>query len=311
METLEPGSQRQPSYQIWFQWLITKNTGTFASMAWFTLGATDMLRTKFGFCSQCMAQNTCSWCSKHTGWLQEWFSQGSPSSLPLKYAYSFHMPLLNCCMGGVPSTTLWEMRSLFHGTVHPGLQVPKQEWKVLLYTMHTRDPCWGFCGDRAMLKGSCQHKRTEWNYVVSSPLEWGFICSEQLKQLANHAVSAFPKKALCPGPVERQPLKVILAKPSSAIARGLPVVKGSLSVLAWLSLGWSLFASEAPEDWRAGKQESEVYSLAFSPQMWDVWQHWIFITRSMCSCKGSLTSSNNLWLNKPFKLAGVSHFSWL
>ena len=111
-------------------------------------------------------------------------------------------------------------------------------------------------------------------------------------------------------PVERQPLKVILAKPSSAIARGLPVVKGSLSVLAWLSLGRSLFASEAPEDWGTRKQESGVYSVAYSPQMWDVWQHWIFITRElMGSCKGSLKSSNNLWLNTSFKLAGESHFS--
>lgn len=67
--------------------------------------------------------------------------------------------------------------------------------------------------------------------------------------------------------------------------------------------GVNSLASEAPEDWGAGKQESG-FILAFSPQMWDVWQHWIFITReSMCSCKGSLTSSNNLWLN--------NHSNWL
>lgn len=279
-------------------------------MAWFTLGATNMLRAKIGFCSQRMARNTCSWCSKHTGWLQEWFPQGSSSSLPLKRAYSCHLPLLNCCIGGFPSTALWEVLSLFHGTVHPGLQVPKQEWKVLLYAMHTRDPCWGFCGDRATLKGSCQHNRTEWNCVVSIPLEWGFICSEQLKQLANHAVSAFLKKALCPqNQWSGSPWRWYW--PNQVLPSPGDFLLWKEAFQCWLGWVWGeVSASEAPEDWGARKQESGVYSVAFSPQMRDVWQHWIFITRElMGSCKGSLKSSNNLWLNTSFKLAGESHFS--
>ena len=302
METLEPGSQRQPSYQKWFQWLITKNT--------------DWHICLYGLIHPGSYKHI-----KDKGWVL--LSVHGPEHMQLMFkahrlAARMVLPrftLLSspqaCIQLSLASAQLLHGWGPQHHTLGNAFSTPwccspraagaKAGMKGLIVYHAYKGSVLRFSWGRAMLKGSCQHKRTEWNYVVSSPLEWGFICSEQLKQLANHAVSAFPKKALCPEPVERQPLKVILAKPSSAIAGGLPVVKGRLSVLAWLSLGWSLFAAEAPEDWGAGKQESGVYSLAFSPQMWNVWQHWIFITReSMCSYKGSLTSSNNLWLNKPF-----------
>ena len=119
--------------------------------------------------------------------------------------------------------------------------------------------CWGFRWDRAMLKGSCQHNRTEWNCVVSIPRGWELVCSEQLKQLRNHAVSAFQKKALCTQSQQRGSPWRWYGPSQFCHCLGTSCCTGSLSVPARLSLGWSLFkASEAPEDWKAGKQGSGV-----------------------------------------------------
>lgn len=179
---------------------------------------------------------------------------GSPKIHPPPFPARMHSTPTGLCsaapQSGVSSSELsGKVLSLLRGMVNPGLQVPTQERKLLLYNIPARDPCWGFCGNKGMLKASWQHNRTEWNCVVSTPQCGELVCSEHLEQLGNHVASTFHvKKALC---TQRQWTSSPEGDPTQA--KLCPSLGTSCCTWSLWVLGWK----------RINKVEFEMKSLWF------------------------------------------------
>lgn len=239
MENLEPGSQRQPSYHKWFQWLITKNTdwhiclyglihpGSYKHVKgkdWVLLSVYGPEHMQLTFKAYRLAARmvlprfillpspqTCIQLSLASaqllhGWGPQHHTLGNAFSIPWCCSpraagakTGMKGPIVYHAYKGSVLRFLW-------GQGNAERQLPTQQDRVKL------------CSFESPGMGIHLFRTAE---AASKPCS---VC--------------IPEESSVPTePVERQPLKVTLAKPSSAIAWGLPVVKGSLSVLAWLGLG--------------------------------------------------------------------------